>query len=86
MSRRLYSIPVLFGLGYLYIHLHQPQKAEHYLRTLCLLDRNQNRARVLLAVSMIMQGKNISAELFNHIRRHASQTMVMMLAKRIQRT
>lgn len=80
-----YAEPILFGLGYLYIHLQQPERAEQYLRTLCLLDRKHVKARMLLAVSLIMQGKKISADLFNQIRQNASQSMVMMLAKRIQK-
>jgi hypothetical protein len=79
-----YSEPLLFSLGYLYIHLHQPQKAEHLLWTLCLMNKQHHKAKVLLAVSMIMQGKTISVKLFNHVRQHASSAMVMMMAKRLQ--
>jgi hypothetical protein len=52
---------------------------------LCLLDRKHKAARVLLAVSLVMQGKKISAELFNQIRQNSSPSLLLMLAKRIQR-
>jgi thioredoxin-like negative regulator of GroEL len=80
-----YAQNILFGLAYLYIHLQQAARAEQYLRTLCLLDRKHKAARVLLAVSLVMQGKKISADLFNQIRQNSSPSLVMMLAKRLQR-
>jgi thioredoxin-like negative regulator of GroEL len=80
-----YAKNILFGLAYLYIHLQQAARAEQYLRTLCLLDRKHKAARVLLAVSLVMQGKKISAELFNQIRQNSSPSLLLMLAKRIQR-
>jgi thioredoxin-like negative regulator of GroEL len=80
-----YAQNILFGLAYLYIHLQQAPRAEQYLRTLCIMDRKHKAARVLLAVSLVMQGKKISAELFNQIRQNSSPSLVMMLAKRLQR-
>jgi thioredoxin-like negative regulator of GroEL len=80
-----YAKNILFGLAYLYIHLQQAPRAEQYLRTLCLLDRKHKAARVLLAVSLVMQGKKISAELFNQIRQNSSPSLLLMLSKRVQR-
>jgi hypothetical protein len=77
-----YTKNVLFGLGYLYIQLHKPQQASKFLAALTLLDEDNKEARILLAVTQIMQGKKITVEEFNFARRYAPPIIVQMLAKR----
>jgi hypothetical protein len=82
MAISKYTKNVLFGLGYLYIQLHKPQKAAQFLAALNLLDNDNKEARILLAVTQVMQGNKITVEEFNFARRYAPPVIVQMLAKR----
>jgi hypothetical protein len=77
-----YSQNVLFGLGYLYIQLYKPERAELFLTCLSFLNAEHKEGRILLSVSQVMQGKKISAEEFNFARRYAPPEIAQMLAKR----
>lgn len=77
-----YARNVLFGLGYLYIQLYKPEKAESFLACLNLIDPEHKEARILLAVSQVMQGRKISVEEFNFARRYAPPVISQMLARR----
>jgi hypothetical protein len=77
-----YTTNVLFGLGYLYIQLHRPKQAETFLLCLQTILPEHKEAKVLYAVSQIMQGKKISADMFNFARRYAPPSIVQMLARR----
>jgi hypothetical protein len=77
-----YSKNVLFGLGFLYIQLHQPEKACYFLQTLSIIDPEHVQARILYCVTQVMLGHKISVDEFNFARRYASPTIVQMLAKR----
>jgi len=82
MAITKYTKNVLFGLGYLYIQLNKPKRAEHFLAALQLLDSEHKEARILLSITQIMQGKKITVEEFNFARRYAPPIIVQMLAKR----
>ncbi|MET0466864.1 MAG: hypothetical protein ABW007_27130 [Chitinophagaceae bacterium] len=82
MAISKYTINVLFGLGYLYIQLYKPQKAEHFLACLVKMLPEHKQAKILLCISQVMQGKKISADDFNFARQHASPSIVQMLARR----
>ncbi len=77
-----YSQNVLFGLGYLYIQLYKPERAELFLACLGFLNAEHKEGRILLSVSQVMQGKKISAEEFNFARRYAPPEIAQMLARR----
>jgi len=77
-----YTQNVLFGLGYLYIQLYKPERAEQFLLCLYLVNPEHKEARILLAVSQIMQGRKITVEEFNFARRYAPPVIVQMLARR----
>jgi hypothetical protein len=77
-----YSRNVLFGLGYLYIQLYKPERAEIFLACLHLIDPEHKEARILLSVSQVMQGRKISVEEFNFARRYAPPAIAQMLARR----
>lgn len=82
MTISKYTTNVLFGLGYLYIQLGKPNKAQHFLAALQLLDNEHKEARILLAITQVMQGKKINVAEFNFARRYAPPAIVQMLAKR----
>lgn len=77
-----YARNVLFGLGYLYIQLYKPEKAEAFLACLHLIDPEHKEARILLSVSQVMQGRKISVEEFNFARRYAPPVISQMLTRR----
>jgi hypothetical protein len=77
-----YSKNVLFGLGFLYIQLHQPQKACNFLQTLIIIDPEHVQARILYCVTQVMMGNRINADDFNFARRYAPPVIVQMLARR----
>ncbi len=82
MSISNYSQNVLFGLGYLYIQLYKPERAEVFLACLHLIDPGHKEARILLSVSQVMQGRKITVEEFNFARRYAPPVIAQMLARR----
>jgi hypothetical protein len=82
MSISNYSQNVLFGLGYLYIQLYKPERAEIFLACLHLIDPEHKEARILLSVSQVMQGRKITVEEFNFARRYAPPVIAQMLARR----
>lgn len=82
MAITKYTKNVLFGLGYLYIQINKPYKAEHFLSALCLLDNENKEAKILLSVSQVMQGRKITVDEFNFARRYAPPAIVQMLSKR----
>jgi len=82
MTVSKYTNNVLFGLGYLYIQLHKPEKAEIFLSCLNAISPEHKQARILLGVSQVMQGKKLGATEFNFARQYAPPVIVQMLSRR----
>lgn len=83
MNISKYTINVLFGLGYLYIQLYKPEKAQIFLKCLHTIQPEHKEAKILYYVSQVMQGKKINVDMFNFARRYAPPIIVQMLSRRL---